>query len=118
MGICDEPWMGVCHADDLFYLFSIPDQKTTEEDQLSRDMIKAWANFARHGSPGVMGGGRGGKGGVQWEEAFGNSLTLNSTNLADKYVTSHMTLDPLNYTMIDAFWKQSCDDFWREKIFV
>ena len=106
MGICSEPWMGVCHADELFYLFSIPDQRTAEERRLSRDMIRAWTSFARSGQPGVIG-----PKSVQWTEAFDRNDT-------SSFTTRHMALDPRNYSMIEGFWKTTCDDFWRQRIFV
>lgn len=95
--------MGVCHADELFYLFSIPDQKTVEEKELSQDMIRAWANFAKRGNPGSMRT-------VQWSEAF--ERTRNDT------VTRYMALDSANYTMVDGFYLPTCDNFWRPRIFV
>lgn len=95
--------MGVCHADELFYLFSIPDQKTVEEKELSQDMIRAWANFAKRGNPGSMRT-------VQWSEAF--ERTRNDT------VTRYMALDSANYTMVDAFYLPTCDNFWRQRIFI
>ncbi|XP_046395291.1 juvenile hormone esterase-like [Ischnura elegans] len=43
---------GVCHANDLLYLFSIPLFDLNEEDdQLSKKMVGVWTNFAYYGEP-------------------------------------------------------------------
>ena len=46
--------MGVCHGDDLMYLFEtmILKEPLTGDDVLVRDeMVSAWSNFAIHGNP-------------------------------------------------------------------
>ncbi len=50
-------WTGVLHGDEIAYVFGEPLKKeenlgfayTQEEKQLSRDMMHAWANFAKTG---------------------------------------------------------------------
>ncbi|KAH9490071.1 hypothetical protein Btru_035159 [Bulinus truncatus] len=48
-------WMGVLHADEIWFLFGHPLNKTLsftkDEEQLSRDMMRYWANFAKTGDP-------------------------------------------------------------------
>jgi len=102
MARCEFEWMGVCHADELFYLFSIPDQTMPDEMQLSDDIIRAWASFARTGHPGKMGV-------IEWEEAF----NVKRSDFNAKY----MALDPANYSMVSGAYRQVCDQFWKPKIF-
>ncbi len=52
-------WSGVLHGDEIAYVFGEPLRDdlgpeynyTAEERQLSRDMMGAWANFAKTGNP-------------------------------------------------------------------
>ena len=50
-----SPDLGVCHADDVMYLFQmtpIVDLIPTSMDkQVSRDMVRMWTDFARYGNP-------------------------------------------------------------------
>ncbi|KAH9387905.1 hypothetical protein TYRP_009105 [Tyrophagus putrescentiae] len=53
---CRNSWMGVCHGDDVLFLFGFPLRLRgivfTEEDyKLSVDMITAWTTFAKTGKP-------------------------------------------------------------------
>jgi len=54
-----EPW-GVCHGDDLYYLFSPlyhAEHNLTEADLEVRElMLQAWSSFARTGDPSPPGG--------------------------------------------------------------
>ena len=51
-------WLGVMHGYEIEFIFGIPLDETksytSEEKALSRDMMKAWANFAKNGSVGVI----------------------------------------------------------------
>ncbi|KAF2885851.1 hypothetical protein ILUMI_20324 [Ignelater luminosus] len=52
----DSEEYGVCHSDDLLYLFNLdlffPDSKPTESDKKVTDfMTTLWANFAKYGNP-------------------------------------------------------------------
>lgn len=46
-------WMGVIHADEIFFVFGEPlnpiNNYTQKEIELSRRMMKYWANFAKYG---------------------------------------------------------------------
>lgn len=46
-------WMGVMHGYEIEFVFGLPLEKrlnyTTEEEKLSRRMMRYWANFARTG---------------------------------------------------------------------
>ena len=43
---------GVCHADDLFYMWTLKDLPLNSEDTKVRNvMTDAWANFAKYGDP-------------------------------------------------------------------
>ena len=43
--------MGVCHADDIMYLFPNDSLETTEEINVKDFMISSWINFATFGDP-------------------------------------------------------------------
>lgn len=101
-------WKAVCHGEDIVYLFIIPYIKSNPElSQLSRDMIHAWTSFAKTGQPGKLGD-------VEWTEAF----ERNSDHSISNPVTKHMSLDSVNYKMIPDFYKETCDVFWKPKIFI
>lgn len=102
MGACIQDWMGVCHADELFYLFMIPEQKTESEKKLSKDMIQAWTQFATNATIAPI------DGNVQWKTAFADN----------RFQTRFMALDSNNYRMVDGMYIKTCDSFWRTKIFV
>lgn len=101
LGGCDG-WRGVCHGEDIVYLFApqMTKTKTAYEYELSKDMITAWTSFAKTGDPGKMGS-------VQWTEAFDK----------DNQYTRHMTLDSADYRMVSDYYKQTCNVFWQPKIF-
>ncbi|HYW02311.1 MAG TPA: carboxylesterase/lipase family protein [Gammaproteobacteria bacterium] len=44
---------GAAHASELQYLFTLPQSRplSSGQQQLSRDMVRYWTNFARHGNP-------------------------------------------------------------------
>ena len=97
-------WMGVCHAEDVIYLFGLPlrlrDIFTAEETKLSYDMIMAWTEFAKTGKMSKIGG-------VEWTESF---------TTKDPYARL-MELKVDNYKMVPDFFKEKCDTFWKPKIF-
>jgi len=98
--------MGVCHAEDVVYMFGIPARIqglffSKEEYELSIDMIRAWTTFAHTGHPGKMGK-------VEWSEAMP----------VEHATLEHMYLDSVDYKMVDRFFVEQCDTFWRPKIFV
>ena len=98
-------WMGVPHGLDQYYLFVIPSlAQDPEAVQLSKDMIRAWTNFAKTGHPGKMGQ-------VQWTPA------LNPLTNKDSF-TEHMNLDSKNYKMVTKFYSETCNSFWKPKLFV
>lgn len=104
-----EPWMGVCHAMDLPFVFGRPiegensGRYTTGDIQLSRELIQAWTSFAKTGSPGKVGG-------TVWEEAF-----LGAKNLGN---LKQLWLDAeTGHRVIPGWFSRVCDGFWRAKIF-
>ena len=107
MGACTREWMGVCHADELFYLFTIPDQKSEAEKKLSWSMIRAWTSFATHRDPGYVSS-------VRWEEAFPRDPS-NPNNISN-YHTRFMRLEYGKYEMISGFYKDTCEGFWYDKL--
>ena len=97
-------WMGVCHGEDVIYLFGLPLRLrgffTEEETQLSHDMVLAWAEFAKTGKISKIGG-------VEWNRSY---------TTEDPYVRL-MELKVGNYKMVPDFFKDKCDTFWKPKIF-
>lgn len=103
--MCVHEWMGVCHADELFYLFMIPDQIRESDKKLSHVMIKAWTLFARFGNPQHASN-------VFWEEAF----TRNEPGKKiSKFKTKFMRLEHDKYEMIEGFYK-TCEQFWYSRM--
>lgn len=103
-------WMGVCHTVDVEYVFGTPINSfssgnfSKEDVQLSVDMITSWTNFAKTGDPGQLGG-------VKWEQAFsGGNDDLGSHQM--------MALSVDHYQIVQGFYKDPCDDFWKSRIFV
>ena len=99
-----EAWIGVTHSSDMPFIFPT-DTSLKHMDEpsrkLSRDMILAWTSFAKRGHPGPMGS-------VSWLEAFQDK---------NHPVARHMALDSEHYRMVEGFYKQSCDGFWKAKLF-
>ncbi|XP_027201001.1 cholinesterase-like [Dermatophagoides pteronyssinus] len=109
-----QKWQGVCHVQDVIYLFYVPLNHhlyTKQEIKLSNDMIKAWTLFAKNGNPGSLTTISKPNQPIEWKMAMTNS---NYTN--DDYV-SFMSLDPNNYQMIENYFEEKCDKFWKPYIF-
>lgn len=102
-------WMGVCHGDDVMYLFGFPLRLRgvvfTEADyKLAKDMIAAWTSFARTGTPTTTM-----SNGAKWIEAVDHSK-------ADATVR-YMSLNATGYELVENFYTKTCDGFWGAKIF-
>lgn len=98
-------WMGVTHAADLQYLFSLATTKNDPElYQLSKDIIHAWTSFAKSGSPGKLGA-------TSWEEAVGGNKAVKD------YRTRYLSLEANKYKMVEHFFEATCDCFWKPKMF-
>lgn len=95
-------WMGVCHGEDVFYLFGKPflDSSDEYEKRLSQDMIEAWTLFAKTGSPGSVGN-------ITWLQ----SLDRTQPNSSVRY----MSLDSHDYKIEYNVFKERCDTFWKPK---
>lgn len=96
------PWLGVIHGTNNKFLFTVPadETMTAETHRLSTEIIRAWANFAKTGRPGLMGG-------VQWEEAFVDRKNP---------VTRLLTLKWDDFRMVEGPHKEVVD-FWRPILF-
>jgi len=99
-------WMGVCHGQDVALVFGLPIPLraiafTEQEAQLARDIIHAWTNFAKTGTPGKIGD-------MEWEEAI----------TSKDHATRFMELDVKDYKMVSDYYKETCDAFWNKRIFV
>ena len=96
-------WFGTTHGMDLAYLFMVPITKASPPlYQLSQDMINAWTLFAKTGKPSKMGG-------VEWEHA------VDATH--KDFSTKYMHLEASHYKMVPNVFKETCDSFWKPKIF-
>jgi len=101
-GMCNlNDWLGVCHADELFFLFTISWQTKQEDKKLSADIIRSWAAFAKNANPGKVGD-------IQWTESLDPSGTYPSTS-------SFMALD-YTFKMVHGYYKDTCEAFWKDKI--
>ncbi len=94
-------WKGVCHIEDVVYLFAV-NASQPEDYKLSKEMLVAWTNFAKTGSPGKLGQQQ-----VEWTEA------LSTTS----HFTNHMNLDSKDFKMVPSYFKNVCNAFWKPKIF-
>ena len=82
---CLFEWMGVCHGQDIAYVFDNPAIKSSPEDlKLSHEMMKAWTNFAKTGKPDKVGF-------IDWQQVYENGhkdstsvMLLNVENRMDK----------------------------------
>ena len=89
---------------DIIDLFTIPLLLSRPADYaLSKDMINAWTSFAKTGHPGMMG-----SSGVQWDKAIDKANPF----------TKHMNLDVKNYRMITDYYRETCNVFWKSKMFI
>ena len=97
-------WMGVTHGSVKSFLYSPQFAKLDPQySRLSQDMIHAWTAFAKTGTPSKMGGS------VVWEQAV-------ARNRSD-FSTSYIHLEWGHYRMVPGYFKQTCDSFWKPKIF-
>jgi len=102
---CVNPWMGVCHSEELFYLFSIPQQVLESDKKLSQSMCRSWASFAWTGNPGYASN-------VRWTEAFRRDSPY---GLITNYTTRFMRLEHDNYQMVDGYYDK-CEKFWLNRL--
>jgi len=73
----------------------------TEDDyKLSKDMIHAWSTFAKTGVPPKLDN-------AEWLEAIDRKLVNPSVR--------YMDLNPTNYSIVEGFYKKTCDEFWKTK---
>ncbi|XP_075675802.1 cholinesterase-like [Dermatophagoides pteronyssinus] len=104
-------WEGVCHAEDIIYLFHVPiDPKTytKQEIQLSNDMIYSWTKFAWTGHPNSLKNLDDNQT-IEWTEAINPNDNSESVSL--------MGLDSNHYQMITNFFQTKCDQFWKPILF-
>ncbi|KAJ6223432.1 hypothetical protein RDWZM_001977 [Blomia tropicalis] len=99
-------WVGVPHASDLYFLFPSSSMLlSAREEALSHVMIRAWSNFAKTGSPGSIGS-------VEWKQSVGGADHLAYTRV--------MELQEIGtkYRMMENQFKNTCNAFWKNKLFV
>lgn len=102
-------YMGVCHGDDLVFLFGFPIELRgtvySEEDfYQSMDMINAWSHFARYGKPGKFGQ-------TEWQPTLNDRSSSNAS-------ASVLQMDVRGkHRMIDNYFVPVCENFWRQRIF-
>ncbi|KAI2800619.1 hypothetical protein BLOT_012007 [Blomia tropicalis] len=95
MGALADNWPVACHADELYYLFTITRQRTEEDKRLSHQIIGAWANFAKYADPGPIQD-------VHWAPALTSPITLGSTNYMELNYQCRMMYD--QYKEKIPFW--------------
>lgn len=105
-------WIGTFHTTDLFYLFMTPLMRAESEDhyKLSLDMITAWSNFAKSGSPGLINS-RGGQ--IKWTGAFEGPREDSASRSVG---INALVLDANSYHMQSDTLKEVCQVFWKPKI--
>lgn len=94
-------WMGVCHGEDLPFVFGWPLADSSlssyffddDDKALSRAMIRAWSDFAKTGRIGDVNG-------IKWEEAVD----------VDNDVIKHMELVPNSFRMVADHFKKNCQE--------
>nr|XP_027201000.1 cholinesterase-like [Dermatophagoides pteronyssinus] len=104
-------WEGVCHGEDVVYLFHVPMDPhtyTKQEIQLSNDMIYSWTKFAWTGHPNSLKNLDDNQT-VEWMEAINQKHKSESV--------SFMSLDSNHYQMITNFFQTKCDQFWKPILF-
>lgn len=112
----DKVWTGVTHGQEGPFLFATSNQTkhmNSDQQQLSENIIHAFTTFAKTGMPSTVKTKVAEKNLVTvWEEAFnaGNSRNRDFT-------TRYLHLEANHYHMVDDFWKDRCDRFWKPKIF-
>ena len=109
-GICNgRDWLGVGHADELYFLFTILRQTNQPDRELSVAICEAFANFARSGDPGPE------FGGVSWEEALEEEEA--DENQKRPSSTRLMALD-LQAKMLASEYYAPVTAFWRDKLLI
>ena len=96
------PWLGVLHGQSGLFMFTVQLLQRSEDQQISRDIIQAWANFAKTGVVGKI------SGDITWEEAFEKD--------SSEKVTRYMSLNVADYKMVGEHYRQRCDQFWKDRI--
>ena len=104
----------VCLGEDVLYLFlgldgkghSTPITFNPEDRQLSKDMIYAWSAFAKTGHIRERFNNN-----RYWINAFDRSTILNAP------ITRTFNLNFTDYQMVSNMYNQSCDSFWKDKLF-
>ena len=95
-----HPWFGVPHCDDLAYLFMPQLFKSHPAlSDVSKYMIEAWTSFAKTGRPSD----------ASWKEAANRETK--------DFYTNYLHLESGHYKMVDGYFKETCDKFWKPKIF-
>lgn len=107
-------WLGVPHGSDQYYLFNY--DRTLEvkmENELARFMISSWSSFAKTGRP--SGAAAAGKG--DWSEAVQSRSSSSSSSSSVNFSTRYMHLEAGHFAMVENYFRETCDQFWRPKIF-
>ena len=96
----------VPHGIDVVYLFMFELlQSNPYLRELSIKMIQEWTVFAKTGKVSYIPGAS-----SHWLEAFDRE--------AKDYSTRYYHLESSNYKFVSGYFKETCDAFWKPKIFV
>lgn len=97
---CGEPWQGTCHFADMVLLFgqplSYPDKFSADDAQIARELINAWATFAKTGKPSKVYN-------VEW-------------NPSTKTSVDYLHIEKGKTQMSDNLLKERCMEFWKPRI--
>ena len=99
-------WVGVPHGSDIPFIFANSNiQSNSTDEALSHVMIRAWSNFAKTGSPGSIGS-------VEWNQSVDKSNHQTYTRIMELQETG------TKFRMVENVFKDICNGFWKNKIFV
>ena len=98
-GSKQHEWMGVRQGQDLFFLFMSDVLKySAAQYEVSQNMIQDWTMFARRGAPSA-----------HWQPAVDRAR--------NDFTTRHLNIEAGNFKMVSGYLKETCDNFWKPKIF-
>ncbi len=112
-GICNgRDWLGVGHADELYFLFTILRQTNQPDRELSVAICEAFANFARSGDPGPE------FGGVSWEEALEEEEEADENQKSKSPSSTRLMALDLQAKMLASEYYAPVTAFWRDKLLI
>lgn len=100
LGLKTFKWMGITHAQDLFYLFMPQVIKNVREARLlGHRMLEDWTAFAKSGRPEN----------ALWKESYNRE--------ANDFNTTYIHLENGNMKLVSGHFKDTCGKLWKPIIF-